>query len=590
MSTRREVYDRCIAYRPAFTLCSMKPDGTDIIKLSFHETHEWLPSVSNDGMILYTRWDYVDRSVHSAHGLWTCFPDGRDPRAPGGNYMWENVFKPDTPYARFNPPRTRTKRQPCAVSHCHAIPGTNKVMAIGSWHHAVEIGPIMVVDLNRPDDYAGGQVFAFTPGRWGNDHGGEFSAPWPLSEDFAIANFLDRIYLVDRFGNRELVHVSPDAGRRNRLKGFNDRLYGHGGWTREARDAREDGRPIPPKPTLQDVSDDPADTCSPRQTWRPTFPQPVQARRRPPVIPPQTHQTAGRREAPGHKPATITVQNVYNTDVPLPKGVKIKALRIVQVLGASSGSYTKVHGRNTSAVKIVLGTTPVEKDGSVNCRAPIEKGIYFQLLDKDGLAVQSMLSVTYVHPGEQLSCVGCHEPQAASPPVSKTMPLAMQREPSTVTPETPNWRLAISESYIVPAVDRVLAACTKLPGGPKTTDRRELHKAGWIRYSEGFGVNQGDKSFRTTPDAFGARGSRLWKFIQANRGKLQELQKDDIRLTALYMDLLCVGSSTYQDHVVEGPDGRTWPRHPDLDVNNPLGLEVVPVSDVDVTANAKPKH
>jgi hypothetical protein len=51
---------------------------------------------------------------------------------------------------------------------------------------------------------------------------------------------------------------------------------------------------------------------------------------------------------------------------------------------------------------------------------------------------------------------------------------------------------------------------------------------------------------------------------------------DDIRLTALHMDLLCVGSSTYQDHVVKGPDGRTWPHHPDLDVTNPLGLEIVP--------------
>jgi hypothetical protein len=78
-------------------------------------------------------------------------------------------------------------------------------------------------------------------------------------------------------------------------------------------------------------------------------------------------------------------------------------------LGASTGNYNatgSVNGRNTSAVKIVLGTTPVEEDGSVHCLAPIEKGIYFQLLDQDGLAVQSMLSVTYVHSGERLSCIG----------------------------------------------------------------------------------------------------------------------------------------------------------------------------------------
>jgi hypothetical protein len=187
-----------------------------------------------------------------------------------------------------------------------------------------------------------------------------------------------------------------------------------------------------------------------------------------------------------------------------------------------------------------------------------------------------MLSVTYAHPGERLSCQGCHEPQRASPPAARAVPKAMLRPPTTITPETADGTVAISESYIVPAVDRVLAACMTLPGGPDTADRRALVQAGWLRYSEGFGVNQGDKSFRTTPDAFGARGSKLWEFIQANKGKLQGLQKDDIRLTALYMDLLCVGSSIYQNHVVTGPDGRTWPRHPDLDVHNPVGLEIVP--------------
>ena len=101
-------------------------------------------------------------------------------------------------------------------------------------------------------------------------------------------------------------------------------------------------------------------------------------------------------------------------------------------------------------------------------------------------------------------------------------------------------------------------------------------KAGWLRYSEGFGVNQGDKSFRTTPDAFGARGCKLWELIKSNRDRLVGLGQDDIRLTALYMDLLCVGISTYQNNVIKDREGRTWPRHPDLDINNPLGLEVVP--------------
>jgi hypothetical protein len=585
MSTRREVYDRCIAYRPAFTLCSMKADGSDILKLSFHETHEWLPSVSNDGMLLYTRWDYVDRSVHSAHGIWTCFPDGRDPRAPNGNYMWQNVFAPNTPYAKFNPPNSRgSGRQPCAVSHCQAIPGSRKVMAIGSWHHVTEIGPIMVLDLDRPDDMAGGQVFAFTPGPWGSDRGGEFTAPKPITEDLAIASYLDRIYLVDRFGNRELVHRSPDAARRNRLRLFNEALI-------EWEKATAKGARAGAKPVFETFSDDPRLLAFRAGCWRPTFPLPVYARPRPPVMPAMTFQSADRRGGPGHQPATITVQNVHDTDVPLPTGVKVTAMRIVQVLGCSSGDYNQsggVRGRDTSAVKIVLGTVPVEDDGSVNCLAPIEKGIYFQLLDQDGLAVQSMLSVTYAHPGERLSCLGCHENKSKAPTNYKPGK-AMQRPPSPITPETPDDVLRRSEDYLGPAVNRVLKACATLPGGPpqelvtdfvpgiRGENGRALKEAGWLRYSEGFWVNQGNKSFRTTPDAFGARGSKLWEFIQANREKLVGLEKDDIRLTALYMDLLCVGASSYGPKFeVKGPDGRIWPRHPDLDVDNPLGLERLP--------------
>jgi hypothetical protein len=420
---------------------------------------------------------------------------------------------------------------------------------------------LVLVLVKRPDDYAGGQVFALTPGHWGGDGGGEYSAPWPLSEDFFLANCLDRIYLMDRFGNRELVYRSPDAHRRNML-----RRYHH---------IQQDAK-ASKKPRFADL-DDPGSVDFMSVSWRPTFPRPLRVRQRPPVIPPMTFQSEDRRGRPGHKPATITVQNVYDSDIPLPAGVKIKALRIVQVLGASSGNYTGVHGRNTSAVKIVLGATPVEEDGSVHCLAPIEKGVYFQLLDQDGLAVQSMLSVTYVHPGERLSCRGCHEKATTGAPVSGRMPLAMRRPPAPVTPETPDGKVAVSESYLVPAVDRVLAACAKLPGGPQTANRGELQKAGWIRYNEGFGVNQGDKSFRTTPDAFGARGCKLWDFIQANRGKLQSLEKDDIRLTALYLDLLCVGSSVYGRNVVKDANGNPWPRHPDLDIANPLGLEVVPV-------------
>jgi hypothetical protein len=64
----------------------MANDGNDIRCLSFHETNEWHPSVNNDGLIVWTRWDYVDRHGCTAHHPWVMTPDGRDPRAVHGNF------------------------------------------------------------------------------------------------------------------------------------------------------------------------------------------------------------------------------------------------------------------------------------------------------------------------------------------------------------------------------------------------------------------------------------------------------------------------------------------------------------------------
>ncbi|MCP4451315.1 MAG: hypothetical protein GY809_07620, partial [Planctomycetes bacterium] len=61
ISERRGGYLRCGRACPTYTLFDMAADGSDILCLSPHETNEWHPSVAHDGMILYTRWDYVDR-------------------------------------------------------------------------------------------------------------------------------------------------------------------------------------------------------------------------------------------------------------------------------------------------------------------------------------------------------------------------------------------------------------------------------------------------------------------------------------------------------------------------------------------------
>ena len=65
--------------------------------------------------------------------------------------------------------------------------------------------------------------------------------------------------------------------------------------------------------------------------------------------------------------------------------------------------------------KFVLGTVPVEADGSAYFRVPSGVPVLFQALDHQGLAVQTMRSLTYVQPQQTLACIGCHESREAAP-------------------------------------------------------------------------------------------------------------------------------------------------------------------------------
>ena len=69
--------------------------------------------------------------------------------------------------------------------------------------------------------------------------------------------------------------------------------------------------------------------------------------------------------------------------------------------------------------KQLLGTVPVEEDGSAFFEAPAKTPILFQALDENGRMVQGMRSLVYLQPGEAASCVGCHEPPNQAPDFRK---------------------------------------------------------------------------------------------------------------------------------------------------------------------------
>jgi hypothetical protein len=242
------------------------------------------------------------------------------------------------------------------------------------------------------------------------------------------------------------------------------------------------------------------------------WPIPLRRREKPPALP-STLADEGKAEG------TFFLQNVYESWTPLPKE-RITRLRIIQVLPKTTphmGNPPPGAARGAPG-KQVLGTVPVEKDGSAHFRVPAHKAVMFQALDEQGRAVQNMYSLTYVKSGEKVSCVGCHERGTTSPPTSQSgsVAIALRRPASAITPGPDGSKPFSYPLLVQPVLDRHCARChaAKMPkeksGGVVLTGEPESH------FSRSYNVlvrcvNYRDSGgpARTRPDQYGARSAKL---------------------------------------------------------------------------------
>ena len=185
-------------------------------------------------------------------------------------------------------------------------------------------------------------------------------------------------------------------------------------------------------------------------------PIPVRARPVPPV-----HADAVAWDGP--QEGRFYLQDVYVGLPGVPRGT-IAQLRIVavppKVQPQMNSPCLGVSAEDPG--KFVLGTVPVEADGSASFRVPSGIPVFFQALDRQGLAVQTMRSLTYLQPGQTFSCIGCHESREAAPPV-RAVSTALRHEPSKITPgPLGSWPLKYDE-LVQPVLDRSCVSCHK-PG------------------------------------------------------------------------------------------------------------------------------
>ncbi len=505
ISTRRGGFHRCgRGPCPVYTLCNAEEDGSDIRVISFHETHEWDPSVLNDGRVIYTRWDYVDRHAVHYQQLWTVRPDGSDVRIYYGN----NTLNP------------------IGIWEAKSIPGSDKVIATAAAHHAMTAGSIILLDVNHGIDGLN-PITRLTPDalfpesetpviQWSAPVGVKnkpvtppeaqrwpghcYRTPHPLSEKYFLAAYsydaligepnmnhanMFGLYFMDAYGNKELLYRDLNIA----------------------------------------------------SLW----PVPLRPRKRPFVIPSIAADT-------DEKEGTFSIQNVYESWPSLPDSVKIKQIRVSQVLPKSTPHINDpmVGLANASPGKQVLGTVPVEADGSAYFRAPSGIPLSFQALDERGMAVQVMRSLIYLQPGETRACIGCHEPYSKSPDLQR-MPKALARKPSIIQ-AGPDGSNPFSYPILVqPVLDKHCIQCHSqnksgerilLSGNPaKNYTESYLSLAPRVPYSAWGGGNfqKTNSEPMSQPDYFGARGSKLMSMLLAGHHKVN-LSQNDIERLATWMD------------------------------------------------------
>lgn len=369
------------------------PENRNLRRLTFDQDANWNPVIMNNGRVMYTRWEYTDLTHYYSRIVMHMNPDGTENKALYGSG------------AMF----------PNSVFDVQPIPGqASSFVGIISGHHGIaRSGRLIVFDPAKGRKSVSGMVQEIphrdrpieelikdelVNGVWP-----QFIKPTVLNDKYFLVsakltpNSLWGIYLVDVFDNVTCIWEAEGEGFIS---------------------------PILVKKT--DI---------------------------PPLIP--------DRVKLNQKEATFFIQDIYEGEGlrGIPRGtVKELRLHAYEYAYVQTQSDHNWHGIQSGwDIKRILGTVPVEEDGSVIFTAPANTPISIQPIDEEGVAVQWMRSWVTGQPGEVVSCVGCHENQNQIP-IPKRV-IASQKSPSKLIPPEGGVRSFTFDLEIQPILDRACIAC-----------------------------------------------------------------------------------------------------------------------------------
>ena len=374
-STRSYGMVNC-AYNTVGNMFLCNKNGDWIRTIGFDQEATFTPRMMSDGKVLYSRWEYNDRTRISVSGYFTMYPDGSHQTEYWGNQS-------DFPLMKYQ---------------AREIPNSRgKIMGIAGDHLAPYQGELIVIDPQISRNFFKGDennsIKLIAPVRKapvdpstemsGNSGGAIkyiFQDPWPFDEENCLVSWtpsasqkIFKIYFFNADASRELI-----------------------AW---------DSKMSVSQPVVMDE-------------------------RRVPYIAPQADYTK--------ETGIFQVSNVnYGMGAKgIPEG-KIVKLRVIALDYRTNYSNSQaISGFSVNPIgtafsdwlcKTLLGEMPVEKDGSACFTVPANVPIYFQTVDADGRMVNTMRSWSTLMPGERFDCVGCHEDKNESaPPIT---PIAINPKP-----------------------------------------------------------------------------------------------------------------------------------------------------------------
>lgn len=359
-------------------------DGSNIIRTTYDQVSLTYPTVTSDGRVLYTRWEYNDKSALYAQGIFQMNPDGTNQTEVYGN----------------------NKSFITSLLHTREIPGNSgKYMAIAAGHHTKQAGKLVIVDINKGRNSKDAITFINKDedcllinevDEYGQK-GALYKYPYPITEDLFLVSHAPNgwdqsyyqtpfgIYLMNTAGEGVELIPSGEYPSSQIVPIMNRILFNRASTVDYTKDSG-----------IYYVSD--------------------------------VYQGEAMK---GIERGTVKSLRVVSLTY------RAYSIGGNEAFGSGTSSMFSPISTGNGAwdVKTVLGVVPVEEDGSAMFRVPSETPVYFQLLDAQGCVVQTMRSWSTLMPNELYSCVGCHNDKNSTPDASATVTMAMQKGVQDLKPD-----------------------------------------------------------------------------------------------------------------------------------------------------------